>query len=112
MAISTVYTTRFLGEQGVTGALEYTVPVGFVAVPTHADVFAASSIPGAMHLKSFTGNWTFGYWVVGDTEGHDVELGVWDGRVAFVEGETFGFNGDGIVAFDVQITGFLLSLAA
>ena len=108
MAVSTVYTTRFVAAAGLTSSLIFSVPTGFVAVVTHADVYQGSALTShSLFLKSFSANWAFGAWV--NEGGGNAFTGFWNGRCAFNPGEQFGFESDGS-AWDVQATGYLLTL--
>lgn len=110
MPLSPVYTTRFIGTQGLTGEIGYTVPAGFVAVCVHADTYVdnATLQESQLFLKSLTDGWSFSSWIATPPTKF---LGRWDGRVAFHEGEQFGFSTDGVIGWDVQVTGYLLTLS-
>jgi len=107
--ISPVYTTRFIGQQGVSSSSTYIVPVGFVAVVTSADLYVNTTpvLVSTIRLKSFTGGWT---WAVYQSSETGLASHHWEGRVAFPESEEFGFESDG-TDWDVTATGYLLTLS-
>lgn len=107
MALSTVYTTTFLAEKGLTGTVDYTVPAGFVAVVRDVQAYASVTAAASITVRGPAGEAIYFFnWPI---NGQAVDYRTI--RVAYTAGQKIEAvaNVGPVDAVDVTVTGYLLA---
>jgi hypothetical protein len=100
-----IYSVTFIAAPGVTDSVSYTVPDGFTAVVTGVDLYL-NGIPATEAF--FEGTAGQAVWATGIGETTNTYQS-WRGRMAATEGQTFGVHVTNDQAWDVTVSGYLLT---
>lgn len=101
---SPVYSTRFLAGVGVTTAIVFTCPTGFVTVLRDLDTFYAGLLVATARLIGSEGQTI---WANAFAGGSEPEYASWRGRQVLIAGETVSLDSSG--ATDMTLSGYLLT---
>lgn len=99
-----VYSTRFLAGAGITSAVTFTCPTGFVAVLRDLDTFYAGLLVATARLIGSEGQTI---WANAFAGGSEPEYASWRGRQVLEVGETCSLDSSG--ATDMTLSGYLLT---
>lgn len=104
-----VYSTRFIQQHGLSGHASFMVPSGFVAVVRDVDSYIGT--PAGFNSLYFHGAIGQTIWWTEATIGQS-QYASWRGRQVFEPGELIDVEADvgGLDAYDVTVSGYLLSL--
>lgn len=105
--MSGVYSTRFIGAQGATAPISYTVPNGYVAVVRDLDAYSDTVASAEIFLRNAEGGAIY-FFTWGVAQQQSVE---WRGRQVYFAGETItvDISVGALDAIDVAVSGYLLT---
>lgn len=101
----TVYSTRFLALQGLSGSQSYPCPFGYRLVLRDLDAWYVGLFDNTVHLVGSSGQ---AIWGNGFTGGGTLNYASWRGRQIIEYGESFSVNAS--QPTDVTVSGYLLLL--
>jgi hypothetical protein len=106
LPLSPVYTTTFIGAQGVTSSVSYQVPAGFTAIVTSCQAYGDFAVATNLNLHGLAGQTV---WHVGAGAAQGKIYSTFEGRVAYGEGTVITVVVENGQAWDITVSGYLLT---